>query len=237
MPAAAVRAVETARAVGFDNITIDLIYGLPFGPKDALTRSLAQAVALDVEHISAYHLTIEPNTRFGRMAARGELTPVPDEESERQYLQVHNHLTAAGYDHYEISNFAKGGFRSRHNSSYWHGAQYLGIGVGAHSFNGDVRHWSQQTVGEYCERREYEIDELTQRDRLNEYVMTSLRCAEGVDLEYLRSCFGSENHQKVVDGAEKWLLSGDVVIDNGRLRIPVDRFLISDAIIESLFDI
>jgi oxygen-independent coproporphyrinogen-3 oxidase len=162
---------------------------------------------------------------------------VAESVSESEYAMIDSRLTAAGYEHYEVSNYALPGFRSRHNSSYWHGAQYLGIGVGAHSFNGDVRHWSQQTVGEYCERREYEIDELTQRDRLNEYVMTSLRCAEGVDLEYLRSCFGSENHQKVVDGAEKWLLSGDVVIDNGRLRIPIDRFLISDAIIESLFDI
>ncbi|MBR5493891.1 MAG: radical SAM family heme chaperone HemW [Alistipes sp.] len=233
----AVAAVKRLQDAGIDNITVDLIFGVDGFGGEVLERNLESVLNLGVQHVSAYHLTIEPDTMFGRRLNRGEMREVTESVSESEYALIDSKLTAAGYEHYEVSNYALPGFRSRHNSSYWHGTQYLGIGVGAHSFNGDVRHWSQQTVGEYCERREYEIDELTQRDRLNEYVMTSLRCAEGVDLEYLRSCFGVGNHQKVIDGAEKWLLSGDVVIDNGRLRIPVDRFLISDAIIESLFDI
>jgi oxygen-independent coproporphyrinogen-3 oxidase len=233
----AVAAVKRLQDAGIENITVDLIFGVDGFGGEVLERSIESVLNLGVQHVSAYHLTIEPDTTFGRRLKRGEMREVAESISESEYAMIDSRLTAAGYEHYEVSNYALPGFRSRHNSSYWHGAQYLGIGVGAHSFNGDVRHWSQQTVGEYCEKREYEIDELTQRDRLNEYVMTSLRCAEGVDLEYLRSCFGVENHQKVVNGAEKWLLSGDVVIDNGRLRIPVDRFLISDAIIESLFDI
>jgi oxygen-independent coproporphyrinogen-3 oxidase len=233
----AVAAVKRLQDAGIENITVDLIFGVDGFGGEVIERNVERVLSLGVQHVSAYHLTIEQNTTFGRRLQRGDMREVAESVSESEYALIDTMLTKAGYEHYEVSNYALPGFRSRHNSSYWHGAQYLGIGVGAHSFNGDVRHWSQQTVGEYCERREYEIDELTQRDRLNEYVMTSLRCAEGVDLEYLRSCFGSENHQKVVDGAEKWLLSGDVVIDNGRLRIPVDRFLISDAIIESLFDI
>ena len=233
----AIAAVKRLQDAGIENITVDLIFGVDGFGGEVLERSIESVLNLDVQHVSAYHLTIEPDTMFGHRLKRGEMREVAESVSESEYALIDSRLTAAGYEHYEVSNYALPGFRSRHNSSYWHGAQYLGIGVGAHSFNGDVRHWSQQTMGEYCERREYEIDELTQRDRLNEYVMTSLRCAEGVDSEYLRSCFGSENHQKVVDGAEKWLLSGDVILENGRLRIPVDRFLISDAIIESLFDI
>ena len=237
--AAAVRAVETARAEGFDNITIDLIYGLPFGPKDALTRSLAQAVALDVEHISAYHLTIEPNTRFGRMAARGELTPVPDEESERQYLQVHNHLTAAGYDHYEISNFAKGGFRSRHNSSYWHSQRYLGIGPAAHSFDGEQRVWAVASVAEYLNGVDaaecFESEILTATDRYNEVVMTALRCREGIDLVELREKFGAVRAEYFCAEAERFVASGVLSNDGKRVAMCPERWLVSDSVIADLF--
>lgn len=236
---AAIKAVEAARAAGFDNITIDLIYGLPFGPKDALSRSLAQAVALDVEHISAYHLTIEPNTRFGRMAARGELTPVPDEESERQYLQVHNHLTTAGYDHYEISNFAKEGFRSRHNSSYWHSQLYLGIGPAAHSFDGERRVWAVASVAEYLKGVDaaecFESEVLTATDRYNEVVMTALRCREGIDLEELREKFGAARAEYFCAEAERFVASGALSNDGKRVAMRPERWLVSDSVIAELF--
>ena len=237
--AAAVRAVETARAVGFDNITIDLIYGLPFGPKDALTRSLAQAVALGVEHISAYHLTIEPNTRFGRMAERGELAPVPEEESERQYNQVHTTLTEAGYDHYEISNFAREGRRSRHNSSYWQSQPYLGIGPAAHSFDGESRLWAVSSVSDYLAgvyRGEcYENELLTATDRYNETIMTSLRCREGVDLAELEKKFGRARKEYFVNETARFVASGVLVSDGNRVAMCPERWLVSDSVIAELF--
>jgi oxygen-independent coproporphyrinogen-3 oxidase len=237
--AAAVRAVETARAVGFDNITIDLIYGLPFGPKDALTRSLAQAVALGVEHVSAYHLTIEPNTRFGRMAERGELAPVPEEESERQYNQVHTTLTEAGYDHYEISNFAREGRRSRHNSSYWQSQPYLGIGPAAHSFDGESRVWARSSVADYLagvDRGEcYENELLTATDRYNETIMTSLRCREGVDLAELEKKFGRARKEYFVNETARFVASGVLVSDGNRVAMCPERWLVSDSVIAELF--
>ncbi len=237
--AAAIRAVETARAVGFDNITIDLIYGLPFGPKDALTRSLAQAVALGVEHISAYHLTIEPNTRFGRMAERGELAPVPEEESELQYNQVHTTLTEAGYDHYEISNFAREGRRSRHNSSYWQSQPYLGIGPAAHSFDGESRVWAVSSVADYLagvDRGEcYENELLTATDRYNETIMTSLRCREGVDLAELEKNFGRDRKEYFVNSSARLVASGVLVKDENRVAMCPERWLVSDSVIAELF--
>ena len=236
---AAIKAVEAARAAGFDNITIDLIYGLPFGPKDALSRSLAQAVALDVEHISAYHLTIEPNTRFGRMAARGELVPVPDEESERQYNQVHTTLTEVGYDHYEISNFAREDRRSRHNSSYWQSQPYLGIGPAAHSFDGENRVWAVASVAEYLagvDRGEcYESEHLTATDRYNETIMTSLRCREGVDLASLEKNFGRARVEYFMAEAERFIASGVLVSDGNRVAMCPERWLVSDSVIAELF--
>ncbi len=237
--AAAVRAVEAARAVGFDNITIDLIYGLPFGAKDALARSLEQTVALDVEHVSAYHLTIEPNTRFGRMAARGELAPVPDEESERQYNQVHTTLTEAGYDHYEISNFARKGRRSRHNSSYWQSQPYLGIGPAAHSFDGENRVWAVASVAEYLAGVDggecYESEHLTATDRYNETIMTSLRCREGVDLGALEKNFGRARAEYFTTEAERFIASGVLVCDGNRVAMCPERWLVSDSVIAELF--
>lgn len=236
---AAVRAVEMARTAGFDNITIDLIYGLPFGPKDALIRSLERAVALGVEHISAYHLTIEPNTRFGRMAARGELTPVADEESERQYNQVHTTLTQAGYDHYEISNFARDARRSLHNSSYWQSQPYLGIGPAAHSFDGEHRTWAVASVAEYLEGVDcgecYESELLTAADRYNETIMTSLRCREGVDLGALEKNFGRARMEYFLGEAARFVESGVLVRAENRIAMCPERWLVSDWVIAELF--
>lgn len=136
------KAVREAQRAGFGNISIDLIYGIP-GMSDREWRdNLERALSLEVQHISAYHLTVEPRTVFGRRAAQGKFTPVDEETSQRQYLTLHRTLTAAGYEHYEISNFARPGRRSRHNSAYWTGEPYLGIGPSAHSYDGRRRSWS-----------------------------------------------------------------------------------------------
>ena len=233
----AIRAIKDAQSVGFDNITIDLIFGVCGFGADVLRRSIEQALELHVQHISAYHLTIEQGTLFARRVERGEFCAVDDEVSEREYALMESMLCEAGYEHYEVSNYALPTFRSRHNSSYWHGVHYLGIGPGAHSFNGDVRRWVDSSVEEYlkCGAERYESEKLSTKERYDEYVMTALRCAEGVDLADLRARFSDELYLCIIGASKSWLESGHLVRENDRLYIPTSHFLISDSIIESLF--
>ena len=235
--AEAVSAVKRLQDSGLENITIDLIFGVDGFGEQVLTRSVEQAIALGVQHISAYHLTIEPRTLFYKRLQCGQMREVAEEVSQQEFMLVHDMLSDAGFEHYEVSNYAKKGYRARHNSSYWHGAQYLGIGPGAHSYNGEVRRWSEQSVNKYCVKREYESEKLSEIDHRNEYIMTSLRCTDGVDTEYFKTRFGAESLHQVMSVAQRWLESGDLCLEQGWLKIPARRFLISDAIIESLFEV
>jgi oxygen-independent coproporphyrinogen-3 oxidase len=230
-------AVKRLQDAGLENITIDLIFGVEGFGEEVLHENIERALRLGVKHISAYHLTIEPDTAFGRRVQRGEMHEVGEEQSEREFLLLHDSLTAAGYEHYEVSNYALPGYRAQHNSSYWHGAEYLGIGAGAHSYNGVERHYVEQDVEEYIRAREYVVERLSQRDMLNEYVMTALRCAEGLDLAYIEGRFGSGATANIVPVLQRWQASGDVVFEGSRAYIPAERFLISDAVIESLFEV
>ncbi len=235
--AQAVDVVRMAQAVGFDNITIDLIFGVDGFGCDVLQHSLDVALSLDVQHISAYHLTLEAGTPFARRVAKGELRAVVEEQSEREYRMVEEALLAANFDHYEVSNYAREGFRSRHNSSYWRGVEYLGIGAGAHSFNGSVRRFAVNSIGGYLRGGEerYEVESLSQVDRYNEFVMTSLRCREGVERDRLRCDYGAKFLAHFEIESQKWLNNGDLEQCDGWVYIPTSRFLLSDAIIESLF--
>ena len=233
----AVVAVKRLQDVGIENITIDLIFGVDGFGEEVLSQSIEQALSLGVQHISAYHLTIEPNTAFGRRLARGEMSEVAEDQSEKEYAMLHNCLTEAGFEHYEVSNYALEGFRAKHNSSYWQGVEYLGIGVGAHSFNGEVRHYSEQSIEEYVECREYVVEQLTPRDHYNEYVMTALRRKEGIDCLFVAENFGEKALQRVKESVAPWVESGDVVVDEKSIKIPAERFMISDAVIESLFEV
>lgn len=229
-------AVRTLREVGIKNISVDLIFGISGYGGASLAYTLEEAVKLDVEHISAYHLTIEERTRLGLMTRRGEYVPVADDVSEEEYLAVHNVLTAAGYEHYEVSNYAKEGCRAKHNSAYWQGVEYLGIGPGAHSFSGDNRTWCTSTAKEYSEGFFlYESEELSATDHLNEYVMTSLRRVEGIDLAFIAEQWGEQHAERIAVAAKGWIGSGVVVTDGKSLAIRPERFLVSDAVIESFF--
>lgn len=229
-------AVHTLRKAGIKNISVDLIFGIAGYGGASLKHSLEEVVKLNVEHISAYHLTIEERTRLGLMTQRGEYTPIADDVSEAEYLAVHNVLTAAGYEHYEVSNYAKAGYRARHNSAYWQGVEYLGIGPGAHSFSGDNRTWCISSAKEYAEGIVlYESEELTATDHLNEYVMTSLRRIEGVDLGYITKQWGAQHAKRIADVAKGWIESGVVIANENWLAIFPERFLVSDAVIESFF--
>ena len=234
--AQALRAVRDAQNEGFENITLDLIFGVPGFGGDSLRRSLDTAIGSGVQHISAYHLTIEPGTAFGRRAARGTFMPVDERVSEEEYTLVHETLTGAGFDHYEVSNYALPGFRARHNASYWHGAKYLGIGPAAHSFDGRERHWNASSVADYIAGAPVEAETLTERDRFNEYVMTRLRTEEGIDLREAEMHFGPERTARILRDAQRWIKAQTLVARDGSLAIPPARMLVSDAVIESFFE-
>ena len=234
--AQAVQSVRSAQREGYENITVDLIFGVPGFGGDSLRRTLDTALGLNVQHISAYHLTIEPGTAFGRRAARGEFAPVDESVSEEEYALVHETLTGAGFEHYEVSNYARPGFRARHNASYWHGEKYLGIGPAAHSFDGGERHWNVDSVEGYLAGAAAEAETLTDRDRFNEYVMTRLRTAEGIGLAEAEALFGPERTARMRHDAEPWIRAGTLVVSGGQMAVPAARMLVSDAVIEALFE-
>lgn len=228
--------VERLRAAGYDNISIDIIFGVAGFGDDWLADTLSEAIALDVEHISAYHLTVEERTRLGVMVRKGEYLPVDEERSESDYLLVERMLQEAGYEHYEVSNYAKVGCRANHNSAYWKGVEYLGIGAGAHSFSGDDRRWCISTAKEYAEGDiRFESEVLSPTDHLNEYIMISLRTVEGIDLEYVGAAFGEAERRRLESSARGWMERGVLSMDANRLHIPTSEFMLSDAVIESLF--
>ena len=228
--------VERLRQAGYDNISIDIIFGVAGFGEEWLRETIKEAIALNAEHISAYHLTVEERTRLGVLVRKGEYQPVSEEQSEHDYNLVESLLCEAEYEHYEVSNYARPGFRAKHNSAYWRGVEYLGIGAGAHSFSGDDRRWCISTAKEYSEGDiRFESEELTAKDHLNEYIMTSLRTARGIDTLYLGTRFGARALQDVMLAAEPWLRSGALRNAESRLFIPAEKFLLSDAVIESLF--
>ena len=230
----AVDAVKMLQRAGYDNISVDVIFGVPNFGVTELVATLEGVLAMNVQHISAYHLTIEENTRFGRMMARGELFEIDECSSESHFMWVHRALTAAGYEHYEVSNYAREGFRSKHNSSYWRGVEYLGIGPGAHSFNGATRRWCEQPVEEYVGGVEYGSEVLTEKDKLNEYVMTSLRCIEGLSLAKVEQNFGVKERERLEREAVGEELQGLLIVDNDSMKIAPENMLLSDLVITTL---
>ena len=239
--AQAEQALRRAQEAGFRNVTLDLIFGIPGFGEPSLRQSLEKAVGLAPGHISAYHLTIEPATAFGRRAARGTFGPVDERTSEREYALVHETLTAAGYCHYEVSNYAREGFRARHNSAYWAGDEYLGIGPSAHSFARGVRRWGVASLEEYLRLAGtdalYGSEWLSERDRYNECVMTGLRTAEGVDPDRIGALFGERRRERFLREAGPLEAAGLLVRHGVRLAIPAERFLLSDSVIERFFEV
>lgn len=229
-------AVKRLQDAGYENITADLIFGIDGFGEDVLRHDLQCLLDLGACHVSAYHLTVEPATHFGRMAERGEFKAIDEESSERQFLLIHDTLTAAAFEHYEVSNYALEGRRSQHNSSYWDGTEYIGIGSGAHSFNGEIRRWCRQTPAQYAAKREYEQEVLDERDRFNECIMTSLRRVEGIDLDDIVRRFGEERAARLRSEVQR-LEGYGAELRGGRIFIPPERMLTSDAVASSLFEV
>lgn len=239
--AQAVDSVFRAQRAGFTNLTIDLIFGVAGFGEEVLCRNLEQALALGVPHISAYHLTIEPGTAFDRRIGAGHFRTVDEEVSEREFQLIHRMLTEAGYEHYEVSNYALPGYRARHNSAYWNGMEYLGIGPAAHSFNGRSRRWVVSSIDRYLEgvgtNAIYEGETLSLQDHYNEYLMTSLRTSDGVDLVQVEARFGEERLMRLLQQAIPFERAGELRrTEDNRLVIPPEAFLVSDAVIGALFE-
>ena len=191
----AVSSFRWAREAGFTNISIDLIYAIPGLTTSQWKGELATAVGLAPEHISAYTLTIEKKTAFGNWVARGKIKPVDEALAAEQFELLMSELAEAGFEQYEISNFAKPSFVSRHNSSYWRGETYLGIGPSAHSFNSKSRQYNVSNNFEYVRSIKagtipFEREVLKVEDRINEYILTTLRTSAGCNIEKLKNDFG-----------------------------------------------
>jgi len=226
--------------LGFQNVGIDLIYGLPGSDLQDFAINLDTAFQFPIKHLSAYHLTIEEGTPFYDRLQKGEIAEISERLSRKLYFYLKQRASENGFEHYEISNFAKNKQYSKHNTSYWQGIPYLGVGPSAHSFDGNNRHWNVSSIGKYLqfiEKDELACDEeqLTMRDQFNEYLMVSLRTKWGADLEYLQSSFdpfvGTEFKKKLKYYRDKAL----VYQDNGRIYLTQEGQFLSDSIIMDLF--
>jgi oxygen-independent coproporphyrinogen III oxidase len=236
----AVQAVENAKQTGFDNFSIDLIYGSPGLTDEKWQTNLETAIALHPAHISCYALTVEPKTALFKMIREKRSPDIVPETQSSQFFAGIRALEEAGYEHYEISSFAKPGKRSRHNSSYWDSKKYLGLGPSAHSFNGSSRQWNLANNALYVQgitnnQIHFTRESLEPRDRLNEYIMTSLRTREGLNLEYVSELFGAEKKWALGQQAEKYIRLEQMVRSGDRLALTREGKIFADGIAADLF--
>ncbi|TWV15600.1 radical SAM family heme chaperone HemW [Bacteroidaceae bacterium HV4-6-C5C] len=235
----AIEAVKRCRENGFNNISIDLIYGLPGETESTWEKDLMQAVEVNVEHISAYHLTYEKGTPLYKMLQQSRVKEVDENRSIHFFSTLIDTLRKAGYEHYEISNFCKPGKESRHNTSYWKGIPYLGCGPSAHSFNGHSREWNKASLTDYLlsaetGKRLYEIEELDLYTRYNEKIITGLRTKWGISLKDIEGEFGEELASYCTKQAEKYIHNGTLKLEDSRLKLTQDGIFVSDGIMSDL---
>lgn len=235
----AIRAVALCKEHGISNINIDLIYGLPGQTLDEWSLNLEEAIQLDVPHISAYHLIYEERTALYKLLKEGGITPVDEELSVSLFSTLINRLTKAGYFHYEISNFARPGYISQHNSSYWLGKKYIGIGAAAHSYNGSNRLWSVSSLPLYLkgiatETPNVEIEELDENTQYNDFIITRLRTMWGIQLQKIKELFGEEKWNYLKQQAEPYLQQDLLNLQNETLKLSKKGIFISDGIMSDL---
>jgi oxygen-independent coproporphyrinogen-3 oxidase len=237
----AVKSIRMAQDEGLDNISIDLIYGGPTLPDEHWEKNVTQAIASGIPHLSCYALTVEPRTALDKMIHQKKKAAVNPDDQARQFLLLMRWLAAAGYEHYEISNFSLPGHRSRHNSSYWQGKPYLGLGPSAHSYNGKSRQWNIANNIQYIDglasgTLSFEKEELTTIQQLNEYIMISLRTMEGCDLRLIEQRFGEAAAAELQRQAGPYKQNGQLLIArDARLVLTQEGKLLADGIAADLF--
>jgi oxygen-independent coproporphyrinogen III oxidase len=232
--------VKNAQHVGFDNISIDLIYSIPGQSRAEWAENISLALSLKPQHISSYSLTIEERTVFGNWYKKGKLAAVDEEEEASQLELLVAELSHAGFYQYEVSNFCLPGFESKHNSSYWHQQSYIGIGPSAHSYNGKSRQWNVTNNHKYIKSIQEgiipeTIEKLSREDFINEYLLTRLRTHWGCDIDYLKNTFADDLLQRKSVYIQQLIQSGLARIDNNHLKLNSKGLLLADKISSDLF--
>lgn len=235
----AIEAVKQAQKHGFDNISIDLMYGLPGETLEDWQKDLQKAISLDIQHVSAYHLIYEENTPLFKSLQQGKIKEVEEEMSLSFFKELIKVLTENEFIHYEISNFAKPNKVAQHNTSYWLGKKYLGCGPSAHSFNGKTRECNTSTLSQYIEeidlnKRSVDKEELSTNTRFNDLIITGLRTMWGVSLTEIMNSFGEEIYDYTLNAAKKHIKTGNLVLENNQLKLSYKGIFISDGIMSDL---
>lgn len=244
----AINAVNRCRDAGLTNISIDLIYGLPGQTPKRWLRNLEQAVALDVPHLSAYNLSYEEGTALYLMKEQGGLQVIDDEANETLYNMLRDELTKAGYIHYEISNFAKPapehpqGLVSQHNTSYWNGTHYIGLGASAHSYNGLTRSWNVASLDDYIQSLENdrlpaEIEHLDERMRYNDLIITRLRTIQGVSVSELRASFGDALTSRFLAKTESLKYGKMLKMQGDNVKVSAENWFLSDWVMREMIEL
>lgn len=234
------RCIEDAFAAGFSNFSIDLIYGSPLLTDEMWQQNVDTAIRYGVPHLSCYALTVEEKTPLHKRIAQQKTPDVENDKQARQFMQLMQRLRGAGYEHYEVSNFAKPGFRSQHNSSYWKGIPYLGLGPSAHSFNGSMRQWNIANNAQYIKAVNSgellsETEKLTDAQKLNEYIMISLRTKEGLDVGHVGQVWGFEKVERILKTSKPYLAKQLLQETHNRLQLTDEGMLLADGIAAHLF--
>ena len=233
--------LDDIHEAGFTNFSVDLIYGSSLQTNDDLQKNFEIIAEKKIPHISCYALTVEPGTLLNKNIKANKTPAVNHDKQAEQFYLLLKMMENEGYEQYELSNFCKPGYRSIHNSSYWQGKPYFGFGPSAHSFNGfDKRRWNISNNGLYIQSLEkniipYEEEILTNSQRLNEYVMTTLRTIEGINMNYVTTSFGEENKKRIYTSAQKFITSGKLILQEERLHLTEKGKFFADGIAGDLF--
>ena len=236
----AFQCLEWIKESEFNNFSLDLIYGIPISTHAIWEKDLKTLVDFKPPHISSYCLTIEPDTVFGRWQQKGKLNEASEDYASEQFLHLAEYLRKSDYEHYEVSNFAKKGFHSKHNSSYWQQKPYLGIGPSAHSYDGKNRQFNISNNAKYLKALQKnempdEMDVLTDKDRINEYLMTSLRTSVGCDLHYLKNKLNYDLIKNAKPQIEHWKSSELCILEGNYLILTLKGRLLADKLASDLF--
>lgn len=237
----ALQIIDDLKCVGFEKLTLDLIYGIPTLTEEKWNKNLDIFFSTGISHLSAYALTVEPKTILGQRIEKGDLQDVDEDETIRHYEILIDRTKENGFEHYEISNFAKPGCRSQHNSIYWNDEKYLGLGPSAHSYDGNSRQWNVSSLTKYIQLIDsytecyYEKEILSTEDKFNEYVMTSLRTSWGCDIEKVAAKYGGSYSEHFLKNIKKYLESGEMLKDFNTYRLTDEGMLFADGIAAELF--